>query len=266
MAKKLRFLWNNLIDQAVLTASSADAEFPVANVAHDLFLKAWRSTGFATESVVANLSALASASRQVRAWAVKYHNLVYAAGDSYKIQGSDNDLAGVGDPGGGDVDLSFTPTTEMIVGFFSAAKDFDYWRWILNSPASKSAGEYQRVGRIFLGDYFQPTFDVTVAPEAQPIDPSELLKTHQGQEYANLVTQYEILTYLWDMLPDSDVASFKTMFQAVGKSKPFFICENANAVGGAYTVTRYVKFYEDPIYRPVINGWKSVSVRVKTER
>lgn len=264
--KKLRFMWNNLVDQAALTASTADPEFPVTNLANELFLKPWRSTGFADEKAVANLSALASADRQVRAWAIKYHNLDYASGDDYKIQGSDNDLAGAGNPAGGDVNDVFTPTPDITIGFFPTAKDFDYWRLVLKSPGSKAGAEYQRIGRWFLGDYFEPTYDVSRPPDRQIIDDSGILRTRQGQEYVNAVTPYEVFTYVWNALPASDIASLKAIYQAVGESLPYFICEDATNAATAYASSCYVKNIEPWTFSPVVHGWGSLVVRVKTER
>lgn len=262
----LRFLWNNLIDVAALSASSEDPEFPIENIANELFLKPWRSSGI-DEEICVDLSASGIPDRSVRAWAIKYHNLDFLSGDDYAIQGSDVDLcASGGVPVSGDVDDPFVPTPEIIIGFFDTVQDFDFWRFILSSVASKASGEYQRIGRIFLGNYFEPKYDISIPPEVVEVDDSEILQSRQGQEYANIITRYEIVSYLWKALPEADIAQMKTIFQAIGKHKPFFICEDADQSGGAYTVTRYVKNIESWAFSPIVRGWGSVLVRVKTER
>lgn len=265
---KLRFLWNNLVDDvdAVVLASSEEPEFLVENVQHELFLKHWRSLGI-DESLCVDLSGLASGlSKDVRAWAIKYHNFDPASGDEYKIQGSDNDLCGSGTPASGDVDDDIVPTEEIAVGFFNSVKAFDFWRFILDSSVSKGSGGYQRIGRLFLGDYFEPKFDVTITPEVIEADDSDLVSTRQGQDYANVITQYEIVTYVWRILPAADIAKMKEIYRTVGRHKPFFVCEDADAPSGAFTVTRYVKNIEPWVFGPVVHGWGSVIVRVKTER
>lgn len=265
---KLRFLWNNLVDDvdAVVLASSEEAEFPAENVQHELFLKDWRSLGF-DESLCVDLSGLASdSSKDVRAWVIKYHNLDLSSGDDYRIQGSDNDLCGSGTPASGDVDDAFVPTEEVIVGFFASVQNFDYWRFVLDSSGSKGSGDYQRVGRIFLGDYFEPSYRVTITPEVVEADDSDIVASRQGQEYANIITPYEIVTYVWRVLPAADIEKMKEIFRAVGRHKPFFVCEDADEAGGAFTVTRYVKNIENWVFGPVVRGWGSVAVRVKTER
>lgn len=260
---KIRFLWDNLVDLAVLSASSEASEFPVEHLAHELFLKAWRATGI-DESVALDLTAITT--KAVRAWAIKYHNLELASGDEYKIQGSDTDLTGAGVPGLGDTDEAFVPTDDIIIGFFAAARSFNYWRFILDSSGSKGSGDYQRVGRIFVGDYFEPTYNVSIAPQVVMMDDSSILATRQGQDYSNIVTPYEVVTYTWDMLPAADVEVMKAIYQEVGRHKPFFICEDPGAAAGAYTKTRYVKATEPWEFRPVIHGWYSVTIKVKTER
>ncbi len=261
---KIRLLWNNLIDVAALAASSEAAGFEVENVVDERFLKAWRSAGV-DESVVIDLSALATLDKSVRAWAIRYHNLVLASGDQYKIQGSAGDLSGSGSPGVGEVDDDFTPTPDIVVGFFDAVKDFDFWKFILDSSGSKGAGEYQRIGRLFLGNYFEPTFDVT-SKAISEVDDSEILASRQGQEFANIVAPYETIAYAWEALPAADIATMKTIYQTIGQHTPFFICEDAATLAGAYTVTRYVKNIEPWTFSPVTNGWGSVVIRVKTER
>ena len=54
--KNVRFLWDNLIDVADLLASSEEAEFPIENIAHELFLKAWRSTGIVSGATAGTAS------------------------------------------------------------------------------------------------------------------------------------------------------------------------------------------------------------------
>lgn len=261
---KIRLLWDNLIDVAALAASSEASGYEIENVVDERFLKAWRSTGI-DESVVIDLSAATILDKSVRAWAIKYHNLVLASGDQYKIQGSDGDLSGSGTPGVGEVDDVFIPTPEITIGFFDAVKDFDFWKFILDSSVSKGAGEYQRIGRLFLGNYFEPTFDVT-SHAVSEVDDSEVLASRQGQEFANIVTPYEIVTYTWDALPAADIAAMKTIYQKIGRHTPFFICENAGDPAGAYTGTRYVKNLDPWVFSPVIHGWGSAVIRVKTER
>lgn len=261
----LRFLWNNLIDVADLYASSEEPEFEVEKIQNELFLKSWRSEGI-DESICVDLSASGIVNRAVRAWAIKYHNLDFVAGDDYRIQASDLDLCGSFFPESGDIDDAFIPTEEIIIGFFDAIQNFDFWKFILDSSASKAGGGYQRIGRLFLGDYFEPAYDVTTPPEVIEIDDSDVLSTRQGQDYANIITPYEIVTYYWKALPASDVAALKTIFRTIGKHKPFFICEDADQSGGAFTVTRYVKNIESWAFSPVVNGWASLLVRVKTER
>ncbi|MBE3109977.1 MAG: hypothetical protein IMZ46_05595, partial [Acidobacteria bacterium] len=90
--------------------------------------------------------------------------------------------------------------------------------------------------------------------------------TRQGQDYANIVTPYEIVTYVWQMLPAADIVKMKEIYRTVGRHKPFFVCEDADEPGGAFTVTRYVKNIESWVFSPIVHGWGSVAVRVKTER
>lgn len=262
----VRFLWDNLVDVGTVDASSEEIGFEAYNVQNELFLKHWRSQGWAGEWLCVDLSASGILDRSVRAFAIKYHNLELASGDDYRILGSDGDLCGSGMPASGEFDQAFDPTEDVIIEFFATAQDFLFWKVLLDSAGSKGSGEYQKIGRLFLGDYFEPTYDVTTPPEVSEADDSDIVSSRQGQDYANVIEPYEFITYNWKALPASDIAALKRMFRAVGRHKPFFICEDADQSGGAYTVTRYVKNIEAWTFGPVTRGYASVSIRVKTER
>lgn len=263
---KLRFLWNNLIDQGILGASSEDTEFPVENIQNELFLKHWRALGYAGEWVCVDLSGSDIADNTVRAWAIKYHNLSYASGDDYAIQASAVDLCGSGGPGSGELNESFAPTPEICVGFFASDQIFNSWRFLLDSSGSKAGIDYQKIGRLFLGDYFEPTYDPSVPPTVEKVDDSPIVRSSQGQDYATIVAGYDIVTYRWGHLPAQDIAALEEIYESVGTHEPYFICEAPEPAATAYQKTRYVRNIEPWTFSPVVHGWGSVEIRVKTER
>lgn len=277
----IRFLWDNLIDDplAALVASSENAEFPVENIQHELFLKHWRSeSGNPDTEICVDLSSLPVSGRDVRAWVIKNHNLDAA---DCEVQASNtDDLCGSGSgfgsgawsgsgygSGHGHPEWdSDCPEDDPVAGFFATPQNFNYWKFVLYGAGVDT---YDKIGRIFLGDYFEPSYDTTIPPEVTEADDSEILPSRQGQEYVNIVTQYEIVTYVWKALPASDIATMKEIFQSVGRHKSFFIHESdvgTSCLSPACSITRYVKNIESWIFEPVIHGWGSVIVRVKTER
>jgi len=266
---KFRILWDNKFDIAALDASSEWSKFPVENIQHDWFLKHWRSAiGGIDEYICIDLSDSGIIDRDIRAWVIKSHNLDFATGDAYAIQGSDTDICGsILTPESGELDEPFTPTDDIIVGFFddcpAPAQNFLFWKIVLDSSGSKGAGDYQWIGRIFLGDYFQPRYRPTAYPETTDIDPSTILMSMAGQKQANVITQYQRIRYRWGALPAYDVADLKAIFAAVGKHTPYFICWDSDA---AATTTYYVRNVSDWTYTPIGNGCYAVEIEVETER
>jgi hypothetical protein len=208
-----RFLWNNLLDDGTLTASSEATNYPVANIQNEWPTFAWRATGDANEWVSINLG---TTSPGVKALVIKGHN--FSAAASVHIQADDD--SGYGSI---DVDVILPIVSETITQFWTTAQNYRYWRITIADAANTDT--YVKIGRIFLGSYFSPTYDVS-SYSMQVNDPSEVGLSVGGQLSGANRTHYKAWTYQFAYVPGSDKATFESIFAEVGFTKPYFIVEN----------------------------------------
>jgi hypothetical protein len=249
-------MWDNKFDAATLAASTAASGFPATNLQHEMHLKAWRSTVVTSTTLDADLTA----AQDIKAFFAYYNN--NQAGQSFKIQADNNsDYSSLA------VDDTITITAAMVAAgiigkFWTAAQSFQYWRELMVDAAPNT---YIRQGRIFLGGYFQPTYNVGKGyPVIQDIDPSQILQASGGQKQANILTSYKHVIYSWNALPASDIVTLKTIFAAVGLHHPYFICEDETDIAGS---TRYVRNVTPWVYVPVRgDDYYAVTIEVETER
>ena len=219
-----RFLWNNLFDDAILDASSEATNYPVENIQNEWPTFAWRATGDANEWVSINLG---TTSPGIKALVIKGHN--FSAAASVRIQADDaSDYSSV------DVDIILPIVSGTITQFWSTAQNWKYWRIAIADSANTDS--YVKIGRIFLGSYFSPTYDVS-SYAMQVADPSEVGLSVGGQLSASNRTHYKAWNYQFAYVPGSDKTTFESIFSEVGFTKPYFIVENVYDS----TSTRYAR-------------------------
>jgi len=208
-----RFLWNNLFDDAILDASSEATNYPVENIQNEWPTFAWRATGKANEWVSINLG---TTSPGIKALIIKGHN--FSATASVRIQADDD--SGYGSL---DVELILPFVSDTMTCFWSTAQNWKYWRIAIADSANTDS--YVKIGRIFLGSYFSPTYDVS-SYAMQVADPSEVGLSVGGQLSASNRTHYKAWNYQFAYVPGSDKTTFESIFSEVGFTKPYFIVEN----------------------------------------
>lgn len=219
-----RFLWNNLFDDATLDASSEAVDFPVENIQNHWPTFAWRATGKANEWVSINLGTVTPG---IQALVIKGHN--FSTGASIRIQADD-------DPAYGSLDLELILpiVAETMTCFWSSPQNYRYWR-ITIADAGNTAS-YVQIGRVFLGSYFSPAYDVS-SYSIQINDPSELGLSVGRQSTAALRSHYRTWLYQFAYVKQSDMETFEDIFAEVGLTKPYFIVENIYDPA----TTRYVR-------------------------
>jgi hypothetical protein len=256
---KFRILWDNKFDiPATLDASTEAVGFPVENLQHDWFLKHWRSTDLTAETIDADIISVAY---DIKAFFVYSHNIRTTA--DFHIQA--DDTAGYGSL---TVDDDIPITADMVIynligKFWASAQTWQYWRQLITDDDSGHPDGYIREGRVFLGDYFEPTYRPTTFPETTDIDPSTILASLTGQKQANVITPYRRIRYRWSALPADDVVSLKTIFAVIGKHSPYFICWDSD---DPIKTTHYIRNVSDWLYSPIGNDYYSVEIEVETER
>jgi len=217
--ERIRFLWDNLFDGGSITASSEDSDFPVTNIRHRWHTRAWRSTGVSSEWVKCDLAS----AQDIRVFVFKYHNLTSSA--TLKIQANSSD-SWSSPP----VDQTLVYGTDWNdshgVYFWDTNQSYRWWRFTL-ADSGNSDG-YLSIGRIFLGDFFEPTYNFTDAHRVRYTDPSTKMYSSGGQVSVASKPHFRFWEYNFALVKSPDERTFETIFDAVGQSVPYFICQDAD--------------------------------------
>ena len=248
--KKIRFLWNNLFDLGTITASSSVAGYPISNIQNRWPSRQWRSDGAGNEEVIIDLL---DPPKNIKALVFKYHNLL--TGANLKLRCYSDAWITL------DLEVNLTIVTgKPIVKFWETAITY---RWLKLFLGDVNPDGHDRIGKGFLGSFFQPTYDITRPPHSIDIDPSVTLASSGGQKSSDQREHYKKISFEWDMIPTVDKAIFETIFASVGKSKPYFICRDP---GNAENTTYYVQNISNFDYLPKIHGWCGLNIDVETMR
>jgi hypothetical protein len=232
MANSL-FLWNNLIDLAAttITASTTDADFPVANLKHIWKTKHHRTTDHTAEYIDFDFGA----PKKMQAFALAYHN--------YTVSGTPATLNLLLDgvatfDSGSLVTIPITPVSNLLCNLFSQDYTFQYARWSMADGAN--ADGFLKTGRIFLGEksVLSRNFDNDYARPRT--DPSVLAASVGGQDSVSQKAQFRQFSYVYSNLLEADRAILEDIiFAAVGIHTPVFFVHDSTYCA---TKTWYVKF------------------------
>lgn len=245
----IRFLWNNLFDAGTLTASHSAAGYPVTNIQLRWHTRHWRSTGQINTGVINDLLE----QKDIGALIVKYHN--FLTGQNVRIQATNIE------DNWGFLNQALSITTgKPIVKFWETPETYRWWRLFM--PNANPAG-YDRVGRMFLGLFSQPSYDISRPPHFISIDPSVTMASSGGQKSSDQREHFQTISFEWDMIPAADKAIFEAIFAHVGKSKPYFVCRDWN---DAANTTYYVQNISNFDYPPTIHNWCGLNIDVETMR
>lgn len=211
---KIRFLWDNLVDGATVTANSSATGFPVTNLQHPWYLKTHRTMGVAAEWWKFDLGATPD---PVQYFVWYYHNIEDDTDTVLQIQAS-NDIAETWvDPA---LHEAVTWHSGQLIHFFSTPKTYRYWRFYVEDPGNVAG--YLRCGRPYLGSYLQPTYNF-FTKTLRLLDPSELVYSSNRQMSANTKDVYRGWDLKFDTVIETDRAFFEDMFVAVGLNFPYFV-------------------------------------------
>lgn len=226
--KNLRICWDNLWDgdATTRTASSAATGFPLSNIKHRWHTRVWRATGDAAEWVKADLGS----AKPIKAFILKEHNFTGVA--TVKIQGNAVDMGAVWIGPTVDITLSIVPG--QLVKIWELAEELQWWR--VSMADDTNPDTYVKIGRIFLGNFFEPTVNFTRRFLMQLKDPSVKVRSTGGQISVNTKPHYKAFGYEFQDIESPDNETFETIFDAVGQSKPYFIIQDADLPEKTYYV------------------------------
>ena len=265
MPAAARFMWRNLINEiSSVTLTATSATVPVANLAHHQLGKAWRTSGVAEESVTIDLG---TTSEIVRVVAVAGHNLRSGAsvevlqssdGANFTSVASINPFVGTtgfgeggfGEGGFGGGIISITGEVQAIVMLFFAALTKRYWRITLRDAGN--ADTFIKVGRIFLGDYWEPAAQIMRQWSVEVIDETSIEKSIGGQKWRNIRNSFNRVSFRLPHLSKSEaIENFLNFARRIGSKDSMFVSLFPD---GSVTLKAVTNLYGKFVQAPGISG------------
>ncbi len=209
----VRFAYDNLIDRTTttLTASSESSTLPVGNLKNHLISKTWRTGNtLTTEYVEIDLGSAQSVTCAI----IGGHTLT-SSDSGIKIEANTSNSWGT--PA---FSQSFTWDSGPMPLFFSS-QTYQYWRLVFTKS---SASETRDIGKIFLGQYFEPTKNI--ARESLSINRRDLSRSGRaigGQTYADVRSQYRRINMSFQNVSQSQFDLFDSFAATVGTHTPFWV-------------------------------------------
>ena len=219
MSTTLVFLYNNLLDSATLTASSAATGFPAANLKNPFRTKYWKTAG--QTAGTAQLVIDHGAAKAVDAIALTGYPDWLAAPGTLQVEFNATDAWGA--PSATETLTWKAPTTPggnkgTIIKKLAAALTYRYNRLsVVNAP-----GDWN-LGRLFVGTYFEPARTYAYGYGEDVVDPSLISQTIGGQDHADEIERYRIMRASGIILTQAQWVLYQAMINAVGTRKELFV-------------------------------------------
>jgi len=211
------FLYDNLIDSATLTESSEESGFPAENVQHPFRTKVWTTDGGTpgTANLVINHGSAKAVNCIVLAnydWtsAPGTLDIEFNATDSWAGPSHTESLTWAANP-------SVNGNKAVIVKKF-ATQTYQYNR--LN--VVYATGDWS-LGRIFLGEYFEPTKNYQYKWGQNMLDDSETARTIGGQDHIDEIEMYRMVQFKTLIKTQAQWELYQKMVNSVGRNKELFI-------------------------------------------
>ena len=217
MPAAARFMWRNLINEiSSVTMTATTSPVPVVNVAHHALGKAWRTAGVTSESVTINLGTTTEAVKSVL---VAGHNLT-TSGTVEVLHSTDN----VAFTSLGVRTASWVTTggNVKIVSFFFASLSKQYWRIVLKDPTNPD--NFIKVGRIFVGDYWEPAAQIMRNWSVEIVSDTEIEKSIGGQKWRNVRDCFARISFRLPHLSKTQaIEDFLNFARRIGSKDSIFV-------------------------------------------
>jgi len=261
-AKKLQFFWQNWFDDAVVTASSEEPEYPVENLQNRWATWDWRS-GVPDTSGVWIIADLGS-QKTIEGFVLEHMN--FEVGSTVELGGHATDPTGLAHT---TYEHVITITAEMvtakrIVFILPPATVFQWWRILIEDIVGTWPG-YFSASRVYLGPVFQPKYHYQPRPTQVRASNSEVGYSAGGQTTA--VKRPRFWTYdLPISIVGTDGEKFADMDEECGVDTPLWVCLDSTSDITRITSTIYVSFMEHIPFPAIVDGvlWES-SLRMRQE-
>ena len=219
MANKVRFLFNGVLDDSTVSASSEATGLPAINVRDKLIRKVYASTGKANEWVRMQASGGATGMDAVF---IGNHNFTKDAVVLWQLNTTSDFSSGPAV----NVTLGVATDTQgkvlpKITYYFNSATTFEFARLYVED--SGNASSTLQIGRILAGRYLEPNRNLRDGFRISTFDPTRQVATGGRQGYANIRKQYMELSYAVGQINEAEQDEFLGLFGQVGMHKPFLV-------------------------------------------
>jgi hypothetical protein len=235
----LRILYNNVADQATITASTTASGFAASNMQNAQKTSVHRSTGssvtytltWATAQRINGIALPATNLQDVDGIEVKGYdsnNTVIKTVTNYACQGRKTLLQG-GSTIPDYTQFSFGGATKTSIWFSDPLLAYSKLEIKLTS-ASVGSGQID-CARIVCGEYWEPTRQVDKGIELGFTDQSEIITTRSGNTYVDRKPITETMNFQLQYLDETDRAEFMKIMRSWGSTGLVYVCvfpDNAN--------------------------------------
>ena len=165
--------------------------------------------------------------RTINAVAIRGHN--FQSGATISAQFSSDNFITV------HANHVFTTQDDILVLILSSPENYQHGRIVIEDADNPDG--YVKMGRVGFLEQFQPEINFMGDGSIDREDPSPVLTSENGQESSIQLDHFDTWDYIFHVKGATEKAYFDAMFDAVGKSKAFFYCEDPDLL---LTTTRYV--------------------------
>ena len=253
----IRFLANNLVETAQLTASSENAQFPISNIQHDFRTKVWRSTSN-NDSIVFDLGSIEP---------VDYIGIVDNWQNGFGVSTITVEANGTDEWTAPAFSTTLTFDQQFGVGVKEIAEqNYRFWRFVFTSTLG-----YCEIANLFIGKAVNiETNGINYRWSYKNMDVKKFSRSRYGQEFIDDIAQRKELNGLRiKVMNTTELDKFFEVFDNRRTVKPMFIefCDpsstilnNINRLNGMY------KFMTEPVTPNVTAGYWETSFRLREQK
>ena len=248
----LKFLSNNLIDAAVITPSTTNAQYPIANIKEDRRTKTYRSTSN-SDNIVIDFGG----AEECDHFAVvdNWQNGFGITAITIEANGTDS----WGSP-------AFTTTATLDTTFgisvkkFASAQSYRFWRIVLTSTLG-----YCEISKMFLGKATEVTTNgVGYNWNYKSRDLSKQSVNRYGQKFIDDIgTQKELSGLSFQVMDKDEMDKIFSVYDVNRTVKPFFVYFDLETASLSNNDDRYSGLYyfsTEPSYTNISSGYYNTSL------
>lgn len=212
----------NLADTAILSVSSQAGDLGAANLADPIIQRPWRASsgsGWCQADLGSSLPI------GVISLAVSRLGLMLGASDTVRLQ-LDNTTPGTGAVyDSGAVDSGIVPAFGSWLHYFSPIVSARYVRLTFSS-----ANAYVQIGRLWIGVYLQPTYNIGYGWGREWSDASIITKVSKsGIRFRNPGPRFRTLTVAWNYLNPAEADAMEDGDILSGVSGQMLVCTHPDS-------------------------------------